>query len=161
MTNTLLLKQIRDVNWVNFAQPEWNKPGDVEHAFELVLAASDAASSDNAYNRIMFSIGNSHGGTYYPVIIPALPFMEEVLKIGQPWAKSTVVSALLDLYGSFEPEFERIDYHTSDEFRSQLLEMVQNTIANFRGTLESLAASDEIAAKDARELLQEISEKQT
>ena len=39
--------------------------------------------------------------------------------------------------------------------------MVQNTIANFRGTLESLAASDEIAAKDARELLQEISEKQT
>jgi hypothetical protein len=159
MTNTSLLEQIRDVNWANFAQPEWNKSGDIAHAFDLVLAANDATSSQNAYNQIMFAIGNNHAGTYYPVIVPALPFMAEIMNNENLWARATVTSALADLYG-FEPEFERPNYHTTDKLREELYSIVQNTIPNFRDALERLAANNEIASRDARELLQDIRDRQ-
>jgi hypothetical protein len=160
MTDTSLLEQIRAVDWASFAQPEWNKPGEVFHAFELVLAANNPDSSENAYNRIMFAIGNSHGGTYYPVIVPALPFLAKILENENPWARATVTSALADLYGSFEPEFDRPDYHTTDKLREELYSIVQKTIPNFCDALERLAANNEIASHDARELLQDIHNRQ-
>ena len=99
-----IFDRIHGVRWMDHAQPEWNKPGSVAAALCRVHSANDAASSSAAYDNLLYAIGNNHAGTYYPVLLAVLPFMEELLAAGGFWPRNTVLCVLDDLFASFQPE---------------------------------------------------------
>lgn len=53
---------------------------------------------------MLFALGNDHAGTYYPVVLAALPFLGAILREGGLAARLRTLDVLLDLRGSFEPE---------------------------------------------------------
>lgn len=131
-----------------FSEPEWNRPDSISEAFVSTLRASDAASSSAAYNRLLYALGNNHAGTYYSVALGVLPVMQQVLLDGNPWAQRTILEALIDLCGSFEPEQGHETY-----CGQPLAKLIEQTIRGYVPVLDSLARNGGIAAESAKELL--------
>lgn len=96
--------RIRATPWDRYAQPEWNTSSSVADALVNASLANDAASGSSAYNNLLYAIGNNHAGTYYPVLLPVMSFLSEILCTGSPQAQTTVLSLLDDLVASFHPE---------------------------------------------------------
>jgi len=99
-----MLAQIHGTPWTSYPQPEWNTPASMIEALVAVQAASDADSSKAAYDRFLYAVGNNHAETYYPVLLPALPFLEALLQTGGDWPQHTALCVLDDLIASFQPE---------------------------------------------------------
>lgn len=99
-----MLEQMRGTPWASYPQPEWNTPGSLIEALSAVQGASDAESSHAAYDRFLYAVGNYHAGTYYPVLLATLPFLEALLQTGGDWPQRTVLCVLDDLIASFQPE---------------------------------------------------------
>src|ERR1035437_4067647 len=92
------------VNLASFPQPEWNNATSLERAFQRVAMVSTKPESSDAYNEVLYAVGNNHAGTYYPVVLAAAPLIEQILREGTEWSQHTVLEALIDLCGSFQPE---------------------------------------------------------
>lgn len=99
-----MLNRIEAVQWNAFAQPEWNKPHSVPDALAKLMAATDVESCSSACDKLLYSVGNDHAGTYYPVLLAVLPFLEEAVMQGAHWPQRAALSVLDDLYASFHPE---------------------------------------------------------
>ena len=98
-----MLEGLDSVAWSSFAQPDWNTADEVPRAL-LALAVSDSQqTADAAYQRTLHAFGNNHAGTYYPVVVPALPFLGQILAEGGDWPRLATLEVLLDLLLSFEP----------------------------------------------------------
>lgn len=99
-----MFDDLNSIAWGSKSQPEWNKSDAVPRA----ICGLDAASSDDEMNRtyhaFLYSVGNNHAGTYYPVVLDTLPFLEQMLHSKSAWTRSAVVDILVDLAGAFEPE---------------------------------------------------------
>lgn len=132
-------------------EPPWNDRQSLSSAFEAMSAAGDEESSQAAYHRLLFAIGNDHAGTYYPVAFEVLPAFEIILRDGSAWAKHVAIEVLIDLFGSFEPEPGH-EIHGGVELRRS----VRSRIFDFAPHLASVAAGDDAAATSARELLATI-----
>lgn len=87
-----------------YPQPEWNGADSVSAAVGNVMQAHDEKSSSSAYNRLLHALGNNHAGTYFPVVLAAMPALEKILRSGKPWPQRTVLEALIDLLTSFQPD---------------------------------------------------------
>jgi hypothetical protein len=69
------------------------------------LAACDSEETANAaYQRVLYAFGNNHAGTYYPVVLPALPFLGQILTAGTDRARDATLAVLYDPLASFQPE---------------------------------------------------------
>src|SRR4051794_16343949 len=86
-----------------FAFPSSNKPGEVAQALEALAHCTEANHQD-VYHRLLSATGNNHAGSYYPVVVPAIAFLGEILEEGSPVAKVTTLDVLMDLLASFGPE---------------------------------------------------------
>jgi hypothetical protein len=78
----------------------------------LRALASSSTQEDayNGYGGLLNAVGRDHSGTYYPVVVPAIPFIGEVVEQGGQYARRYALEALTDIVLSFEPEpgFETI-----------------------------------------------------
>lgn len=92
------------LDFSQFPQPESNEPSSVEDALEALRGAHDLDSAEQAYDKFLWSMGNNHAGTFYPVVLAVLPQIEQILKDGGSWAKRAAMESLIDLCGSFVPE---------------------------------------------------------
>jgi hypothetical protein len=101
-----MIDRINAIRWSEYAQPEWNKPGSVVDALSSV-----ARGEESAYDDLLYAVGNNHAGTYYPVLLPVMPFLEEIVDKGDAPSQRVALDVLLDLFGSFQPEarYEQID----------------------------------------------------
>jgi hypothetical protein len=107
-----MLEQLDSVQWSNFPQPHWNQPGDVPRALRAVASASDEATATEARHRLLFAIGNNHAGTYWPVVLPVVPFVGEIVEGGALLPRLCCLQVLIDLVGSFVPSPDHeIDEH--------------------------------------------------
>jgi hypothetical protein len=135
----------------HFPQPEHNDPGSVEAALEELRAARDEAAAVDAYDAFLWSMGNNHSGTFYPVVLAVLPEIEKLLLDGAYWTQRAIMEALIDLGGSFVPE---------DGYESYLGESVQDALKTFirslRRQVAPLAIGDDPRATSAAELLELI-----
>jgi hypothetical protein len=104
MELSALLRQIDSSAWGQYAQPEWNDPRSVAAALAHAATAVDAASCASAYDRVLYALGNNHAGTYYPVVLAALPVFESLLNSQSLWAQRCALCILDDLFASFCPE---------------------------------------------------------
>jgi hypothetical protein len=143
------------VEFVEYPQPEWNAPGSVTAAIESVIRARDKDTSSSAYNKFLYSIGNNHAGTYYPVVLAVVPRLESILRDGSPWPQRTVLEALIDLFTSFEPEVAHETFQglsLSATLRERILALKQY--------VEPLAKTESVANKSAQDLLDCFDEKE-
>lgn len=101
---TLTIEQLASTSWESFAQPPGNAPSAISDAIRRLSAANTADAAALAYNAFLFAVGNNHAGTYFPVVIEALPFLEEIIREGSAVARNAALDVLIDLVGSFEPD---------------------------------------------------------
>lgn len=85
-------------------QPEWNDPGALFAALKALRGAHDEPSAGEAYDRFLWAVGNNHTGTFYPVVLAALPHIEQILIDGGTWPRHAAMQSLIDLGGPFVPE---------------------------------------------------------
>lgn len=98
------LNGLDTINWSLWPQPERNKPTTIQAVLRDASRVDSLLEQRDAYNEIMFAVGNNHGGTFYPVVLPALPFFQVMLRDGNELVKEMVLDVLTDLAGSFFPE---------------------------------------------------------
>ena len=94
----------------HYPQPEWNDPGSLSGALKALRQAHDESSAHEACDRFLWAVGNDHKGTFYPVVLAALPHIEQILIDGGAWPRHAAVEALIDLGGSFAPEPDHETY---------------------------------------------------
>jgi hypothetical protein len=86
------------------AEPEWNDTDSVALALEALRQAHDDESAIDACDRFLWSVGDNETGSFYPVVLSALPELEQILATGRPWAQGAAIEALVDLGGTFAPQ---------------------------------------------------------
>jgi hypothetical protein len=98
-----VLNELERVRWDEFVQPAWNTRDEVPSALR---ALADTTNSDGstAYHRLLYAVGNNHSGTYFPVVIPTIPFIGQILERAQLAARLRALDVLVDLVGSFSPD---------------------------------------------------------
>jgi len=135
------LKMIDTVDWSSYPQPEWNNPHDVPAALQALAHADSDAAAQEAYDRVLGALGNNHAGTYYPVVLPAVPFLGKIVKDGPVWARVGALDALIELLTSFEPEpgFETVK--NPDGTTTRLTAAVQGSAAQLAPSLEHIRVS--------------------
>ncbi len=158
-----MLEGLDDVPWAEYAQPAGNTGLTVPSALRALadaFAGTDASAPDRwgPCHRFLYALGNNHAGTYFPVILPALPFLGELLR-GPPVARGRALDVLIDLIGSFIPEPGHETVATADGPRP-LAALVHDAVTPFTGDLERLLgtpASEEEGrlAREVLELLQD------
>jgi len=72
-------------NFDTFPQPEWNTSGSIALALESLRNAHDQSSSNKAYDRFLYAVGNDHAGTYYPIVLATLPELKQLHIGGGFW----------------------------------------------------------------------------
>ena len=98
------MRGLESVPWAMLAQPSWNAPDSVPRALNLLQRSASQADAQTAYNQVLFALGNNHAGTYFPVVLEAVPFIGAVVESGGPVACETALDVLIDLCGSFAPD---------------------------------------------------------
>ena len=148
-----MLNRIDAVQWATYPQPEWNKPHSVVSSLSKVMTAKDAQSCSSAYESLLYSMGNNHAGTYYPVLLAAMPFQGEILLNGPRWPQRAVLCALDDLYASFHPEPGHEKISLRGESDQEVDVLFRRSVQSFRGTLERIESSANENSSLARELI--------
>ncbi len=73
-----MLERINTIPWSQYAQPERNEPGSVADALAKVERADGSA-----YRSLLDAVANDCGGTYHPVLLAVMPFLEEIVHRGE------------------------------------------------------------------------------
>jgi hypothetical protein len=147
-------------NLTDFPQPNSSSPIRLIQALNLVETASTRQESDNAYNAILFALGNNHQGTYCPVVLVVLPLFEKMLQVGSDWTKFTVLEALFDLCCSFCPEvgFEMFKLPMMQESESLEI-LLKRSVSALTPFINSIALEKSISSESATDLLDLLSGK--
>ena len=53
---------------------------------------------------MLFSVGDDLGGSYFPIVFDAVPFLGEILEFGTRRSRARTLDVLIDLVGSFGPD---------------------------------------------------------
>lgn len=156
--NAEQLLQLIDVTpWCDFAQPQWNGPETVARMLRRIVLEPDAFSREtDANNEALYAFGNNHAGTYYPVLLPAMPVLQSLVRSGAPVQQRVALCVLDDLYASFHPE-SGFEIAMIDGEAVQVESMFRTSVRALRPALEEIAAGGGPNARLGRELLALIS----
>ena len=138
-----------------YPQPAWNTPDSVSKALEAVSNASDKESSQSAYNKLLYAVGNNHAGTYYPVALSIITEIEAIMRSGEMWPQHTVIEAMIDLFISFEPEPGQEVFCE----RSLSVDLRQQVIG-LKPYYVHIAGGTGVAAASAKDILRHISDEE-
>ena len=139
----------------DFPQPEWNSASSISEALASATSAQNKQQSSNAYDLLLYALGNNHAGTYYPVALPVLSSLEVILRNGSPWSQHAVLNVLLELTGSFEPESGHEDFAGAP-----LATSIFSKVVSMCSAIEYIAQGNSIASASASDLLEQIREQQ-
>ena len=142
----------------HYPQPEGNDPGSLSGALKALRAAHDESSAGEAYDRFLWVVGNNHTGTFYPVVLAALPHIEQILIDGGAWPRHAAMESLIDLGGSFVPEPGHETYlgaSVQDTLRAFIRSMRPHIVPLAQGSNEPSTS-----AKDLVELIDDLADLQ-
>ncbi len=148
----LPVSQIEVLSLIQYPQPEWNTEKSVSNALVRTVNATNKSESDHAYQDLLFAIGNNHAGTYFPVVLPVIPILGQIMQSENYWARFTALEALIDICGSFEPE-PQFDQFTGRSLRS----LVKSAASQLTAVVLAIGNKDGAEAESARNLLEAIS----
>lgn len=149
-----MLETVDEVELSRRQRPRNSRPGEVAAALKsLAFAESDGAATE-AYHRVLFAVGNDHRGSYFPIVLDAVPYLGEILATGTDRVRARTLDVLIDLVGSFGPDAE---VESQDEFRPDYLPMLLKArVENLRPIIESL--TEGTAAPDVQALALDLLE---
>jgi hypothetical protein len=145
-----ILDQINAVPWRNFPQPEWNHDSSVPDALVKVVRGER-----NGYDCLLRAVGNNHAGTYYPVLLPALPLLGLIIHSGSPSAQRIALCVLDDLATSFHSDPSHKENAGGQDAEMEFMRQ----LALLRPHVQSVVAGKEENAQLASELLLVINER--
>jgi hypothetical protein len=148
-----MIEKFHSVPWPDYTQPEWNTETSVADALSSVWSATDPVSSSAAYSELLYAVGNNHAGTYYPVLLAVVPFMEGLLRTGGPWSVRTVLDVLIDLLASFEPAPGYDTFEDTAGTWRNLADSFEESVHRLRPSVEHIATGGGLNADIARELI--------
>ena len=94
---------VYEIDWTRYPQPDENSALTVPDALRA-LAEATPTNAHWAYHNFLYAIGNDHYGTYYPVVLPVLPFLGALLEDAREVGRARVLDVLIDLVCAFEPQ---------------------------------------------------------
>ena len=104
------------VQWSRFPGPPHYSPDEVPLAFAELLAVTDEASSDAAYNRMLFAVGNNHAGPLYPASVAAVYEVVRAALERTAWVRHCALNILIEMVCfAPEPGFEPFRTHDGRE----------------------------------------------
>ena len=154
---TITVEQIRSTPWHRYGQPEFNRPTAVADALiEMWQADDELQICEDACNKLLDAVANEHRGTYYPVLIYVLPFIEEILRTGNKWQKRVLICMLDDFMLGYECEgvYETL-YEPIGGF-DRVEEVFKRVMYTMTPVLEQIVRSDEFNTGLAKELIGNI-----
>lgn len=118
----------------------------IPDAIAICKSASNAETSDRAYVCILDAVGNNHAETYSQSALPMLDALEAILAQAGPWSQRAALEAVIDLYGSFEPDCAPAE-------SGQLVEALSKRVTALEPLISEIAARDSVASDSAQDLL--------
>lgn len=134
-----MLEGVDVVPWTSLPQPESNRSDAVPCALRRLGAATSEQQANKAYHQFLFAIGNNHAGSYYPVVLEAVPFLGEILESGDEWAQARTLDILIDLLASFGPEPGHETIEGAGGVRLQVDVLLGERIGRLSPAVEALA----------------------
>ncbi len=134
------------VDWAGYRGTEWYKPSEVPPALRALAAATDEATAHDAYNRVLFAIGNNHAGTLYTAAAAALPFVVAIAIQGARWPRWGALEVLIDAH-AFAPDLgcEEVMYaERVMPLGEAVASILEPWLPTFRSWLEEPACPAEI-----------------
>jgi hypothetical protein len=132
-----------------YPQPEWNDPGSLFAALKALREAQDEPSAAEACDRFLWAVGNNHTGTFYPVVLAALPHIEKILVDGGTWPRYAAMESLIDLGGPFVPEPGH-ETHLGASVQARLRAFIRS----LRPRIVPLAHGNNALSRGAQDLLE-------
>jgi hypothetical protein len=121
-----LEKEINEINWSEYNGPVYYDPKKVSGNLVELIHLKDEDQNLNVYNKVLYSIGNNHCGSYYKAIFMALKYIIlTAIEGNSETARNCSLNLLTDLYISFYPDANE---YTSKLERDKLYNFVQNEI---------------------------------
>lgn len=109
-------RRVKETDWEQYVGPEHYYPDRVPTVLIALSKLDKTDKDDRLYNNVLFAIGNNHAGTYYPAILGALTFIEEIAACEtRPFASRLANEILLDLLGPFCPDTDGYTKHSPTE----------------------------------------------
>lgn len=153
-----MLSDLEQIRWDDFAQPSGNEADALPSALRA-LAATTERGDFSAYHRLLCAIGNNHAGTYFPVALPAIPVLIDILGCAPLADRLQTLEVLADLLGSFGPEpgFEQV---VTPQGQGALRQLIKEAACDRVADIERCRAKAETAeeAKFAEEVLSLLQE---
>lgn len=158
MNKTNLIDQIHAIAWDTYDQPAWNTSQSIIDALTSLMTVTDAQSSTSAYHNVLYAVGNNHAGTYYPVLIAVMPFLEQMAVEGTDWPQRAALSILDDLLASFSPELDH-EWGMVPELGFQPIEAVfTQRLRAMHSALEQIVNTNTPNAQLAQSIIDLLSE---
>lgn len=155
-----LLATMESLNLNDYPLPEWSDADSIAAALDDISHAHDEVSANDAYDKLLWAVGNNHAGHFYPVVLAVLGQLQQLLESADPWGQHAVMESLIDLGGSFaaEPGYEE---HQGRNVRQQLQAFIQRlrpVIAHMAEPEQArtMQAVDAARARSAADLLELI-----
>jgi hypothetical protein len=148
-----VLRAVREVDWAAYAMPpseQWYEGGDVLRAFRRLVAVASQQEADDAYNAMLFAIGNNHAGCLYPAAAPAVPLLIRVAREYQGWARQAALEILIECV-SFDVDRDQFTDPSGQVVRTK--DVIVAAVQGMREDLERLA-QEETDYRPARALLE-------
>lgn len=150
-----LIDEIASIKWNEYNGPECYVPKEIQTYLTKLIQLRDENQNLNIYNAVMYAIGNSHAGSYYPAMLKALPIIIDLANHSKhEIVRNCILEMLTDWYYSFGPELGTFNKITETELRK----FVNTTIINFIKQANKIESKrNKILIKDLYNTMQEES----
>jgi len=99
-----MLDTVDQIESSRLQRPAHAMPGPIPAALRALAFAESDDAAQSAYHRVLFAVGNDHAGSYFPIVLDAVPFLGEILASGTRRSRARTLDVLIDLVGSFGPD---------------------------------------------------------
>ncbi|MBW8182161.1 hypothetical protein [Shewanella nanhaiensis] len=126
MNTESIINKLESIDWSQYCGPEYYDPDTVTPALLSLLYLENPSEANDVGDKLLFSIGNNHAGTYYPAILSALEIIIEIEQESKESIRKTCAGAVLGDLSSFEPDPDLGNY--SGTTLEELLKYAQNKL---------------------------------
>ena len=149
-----MLETVDQIELSRRQRPAGGAPGEVAAALRALAFATSDAAAQEAYHRVLWAVGNDHGGSYFPIVLDVVPFLGEILAGGTRRTRARALDVLIDLVGSFGPDAGAT---MEEQVRPEdLPALLRAGVEQFRPILEQLLADP--SAPDVQDLARDLLE---
>lgn len=134
--------------WEKYPQPFWNESNSVARALRMLVDAKDEKQAGDAYVEALQAFGNPRTGTYWPVVLPAIDFLADILEGPKGWSRAAALDVLIELASGLVPEPGFTTFSTAGGPEVEVRKDLARRIRNLMPAVERIATSPESTPRE-------------